>query len=264
MSEGFTVVLILDRPAQFDASAIERELKRQTPKAAGQLEVAQSPNDKGLLVTFGSGVFIVMLVNATVPRGAFDVALHEDNRLWPQAAAAVDKHRAHIVVTGPILDGPVADRVAMARDMTALCAALAACTPCLGVCWGTSQSIIDTASFLRAAAGKPNTFVETTVWVRLHFFGSELQQGPARVGCVTAGLSAFVGREIEFEPAALPLGVVAERVLGTVEYLLAAGPIFNHGDTLGVTDTERIRITHHEKGALVAGPIYRLDHEVAA
>ncbi len=75
------------------------------------------------------------------------------------------------------------------------------------------------------------------------------------------GLQPFVGREIEFWPQPLPVATIAERVIGTIQYLLNKGPVLDDGDTLGVSDSERIRVRHQPRGQRLDVPVLVLSVE---
>ncbi len=59
-----------------------------------------------------------------------------------------------------------------------------------------------------------------------------------------------------------PLPDVATRLLGVVSYLFTAGPVLKDGDTLGVSEDERVRITFsQETMRLVLDYERQTDHE---
>ena len=78
---------------------------------------------------------------------------------------------------------------------------------------------------------------------------------------VTTGLSAFVDREIEFQPSAKPPDLLASRLIGTIRYLLAKGPVLNDGDTLGISENERIRVRLVASEIRPEQPVYALSLE---
>ncbi|MGY0572752.1 DUF4261 domain-containing protein [Bradyrhizobium sp. RDM12] len=74
-----------------------------------------------------------------------------------------------------------------------------------------------------------------TLWIDIMPFRSE-----AKIGAVTMGLSAFAGREIEFETDKLALPVMIDRVAGLAVYLIEHGAVIKDGDTFGRDEHERI------------------------
>ncbi len=70
------------------------------------------------------------------------------------------------------------------------------------------------------------------------------------------------GREIEFEPVALPPETVYDRVCGVVSYLLTQGMVLKDGDTVGISAREKIRVRY----GVIEGqniPVLRLRLETA-
>jgi hypothetical protein len=64
------------------------------------------------------------------------------------------------------------------------------------------------------------------------------------VGAVTTGLSSQVGREIEFEGDRLGLSDVIDKVSGLAAYLIEHGMAINDGDSVGASETERLKATY--------------------
>jgi hypothetical protein len=85
--------------------------------------------------------------------------------------------------------------------------------------------------------------------------------GQRTLALVTTGLASFVGREIEWLPATLPPAVIAQRVYGVCQYLIVNGMVLKDGDTVGVSESERIRVHFAERGQRGA-PVLQLTMEV--
>ncbi len=96
------------------------------------------------------------------------------------------------------------------------------------------------------------------IWVRLHVHQASNIGAQGKIECVTTGLAAFVGRVIEFAHVALHPGIIAQCVQGTILYVLAQGMVLKTGDTLGISETERIRIEQADAGLRPGVPIIRL------
>jgi Domain of unknown function (DUF4261) len=213
------------------------------------------------MLTMGPTQIVVMPIGAPLPAGTLDQAT-TGNVLWPDAARVLSRHRAHVIIAS-LQSAPheIADRVTAAANVTRVCAAIASIASSLGIYWTTSETAFEIKAFQAIASLMSGKKWPIDVWVRLHVFKGNSNSKASSIGCATMGLSSFVGREIEFEPSLLPPGIVAERVQGTIDYLLARGPVLQHGDTLGVNETERIRIEHGDRGQHVDLPIYRLIYE---
>jgi hypothetical protein len=166
---------------------------------------------------------------------------------------------AHIIV-GALSEaeghGPCVDHASV---VTVIAAAIASMTPTIGVYWSNGGTVTEAGHFVQAAerlvAGRP----PADLWVQLRWLdGSPTPEGERTLAVVTTGLSAFVGREVEFMPAPLPPAVIADRTLGTLTYLLTHGPVLKDEDSLGVSEKERIRVTHAAQGYKPGVPVMQL------
>jgi hypothetical protein len=259
----FVAMLALERPAKLKPEAVVAELRAQRPDFPGEITITAGASGAGggVLLTLGSEPVSIMSLDASLPPGTLDRAT-ADNLFWPDSGRIMARHRAHVIVASLRELTDLASRLAAAESVTRVCAAIAKLTSCIGIYWVPSESAIEPGKFQAEAArmGKDNWPI--SIWVRLHpFKGLDSKDGAVTIGCATMGLSIFVGREIEFEPALRPLGVVAQRVQGTIFYLLAGGRPLKDGDTLGAEATERIRIALADKGRRIDLPIFRLIHE---
>ena len=75
------------------------------------------------------------------------------------------------------------------------------------------------------------------------------------IGAVTLGLSQFVGREIEFEGKGLDVTTVLDRVMGLAVYLIERGALIADGDTVGVSETERMEVKYAASRRLAGIPV---------
>jgi hypothetical protein len=257
-------MLLLEQPAKLDREGIVAAIRRKYPDLSEKLEgnIGTPPSGGGgLMLTMGSNPIVVMPIGAPLPVGTLDQAT-TGNVLWPDAARVLSRHHAHVIVAS--LQKPpheIADRVTTAANVTRVCAAIASITSSLGIYWTTSETAFEIKRFQATTAPMSGGKRPIDVWVRLHLFKGNPNGKAIPIGCATMGLSSFVGREIEFEPSLLPPGIVAQRVQGTIAYLLEQGPVLKHGDTLGVSETERIRVEYADQGRHVNTPIYRLLYE---
>jgi hypothetical protein len=88
-----------------------------------------------------------------------------------------------------------------------------------------------------------------------------LPSGDQAHAAFTSGLACFIGRELEIGPTTIPTTDLARRIKGTIKYLLANGPVLNHGDQLALFPSESIRAHFADQGAFADGPVIRLEPE---
>src|SRR5262249_37873935 len=69
------------------------------------------------------------------------------------------------------------------------------------------------------------------------------------------GLSAFVGREIEYETDRADRSDIVFTVGGLATYLIEHGPVVRDGNTFGASETERLTARHVESRRHPAPPV---------
>jgi hypothetical protein len=155
-----------------------------------------------------------------------------------------------------------ADSIQQAGEVTMMAAALCDIVPALGVYWCSGDTVTRPEHFQEAAAGFANGKPPVEGWLQLRLFKGKAGNGRPGVGMMTTGLMPFAGREIEFPPAELHPNIVAEKVIGMASYLLAKGPVVDHGHTIGISNDEAIRVRHLDRGRFTPRPVYELTLEV--
>ena len=176
-----------------------------------------------MFIRAGDHLMTILLMPAPMP---YDQQLWQrTSRVWPEAFDAAGRHRAHLIVStmGSAEDNantkPLGS-VESTRLTTAFVGAVLETLPgCLGVVWsgkiGRSAEEWLTQS-RRSFDPFPNH--PYSLWMEIVPF----RCGPT-VGAYTVGLSAFIGREIEFEVDGLDQRGVTVRVANASSYLIANG-----------------------------------------
>ncbi|WP_244547497.1 DUF4261 domain-containing protein [Bradyrhizobium sp. OK095] len=139
-----------------------------------------------------------------------------------------------------------------ARLTTGVIGALIATMPeCCAVVWGTK--VARSAKLWMEMSGQsfaPFPDYPFTLWVDILPFRSE-----AKIGAVTMGLSAFAGREIEFETGKLPPSVMIDKVTGLAAYLVEHGAVVKDGDTFGGDEHERFTARYRASERFAGLPV---------
>jgi Domain of unknown function (DUF4261) len=160
--------------------------------------------------------------------------------VWPQARAAGVRHRGHVFISSI---GTRSLRLRTAKILTAVAGSLIAAAPgSCAVAWDgrTARSAEMWSTLSRSAfAPYPEPGHPFMLWIDIVPFRSD-----GAFGAVTNGLSAFVGREIEFETDKPNLGHVLTNVGGLAVYLIEHGPVVHDGNTFGASETERMTVRH--------------------
>jgi len=253
MSNSLALVL-LDNPAKPDMSKLAEAPRARHPDlpvelvdSEGAAGTHQNPANSPL-IRCGDQFIAVMSMPAPIPH---DPGLWaRAGSTWPEGKAVAARHRGHLIVS--VLGKNLAVLPA-ARLTTAVIGGLVAAVPgCCGVVWGgevarPARLWLEMSS--RSFAPFPD--YPFTLWIDILPFRSD-----AGIGAVTMGLSAFAGREIEFEAAKLPYPAVIDRVAGLTVYLVEHGAAVKDGDTFGADERERFAVRYKNSERFGGMPVF--------
>src|SRR5262249_26228670 len=115
-----------------------------------------------------------------------------------------------------------------------------------------------------AVVHSPETFCKTAQGLTLDdpfpplWIDHRIWQQDGRIRFATTGLRAFGILEIEVDGATLPPGEVFKFCSNVVRYVLERGSAVPHGDTIGRSATEKIKILHAPSMWERDGPVMKL------
>lgn len=154
---------------------------------------------------------------------------------WPGAARALRDHAAHLVVLA-VPAGP--DRKPAAIKLTKVVAALAKCTPATGIFWGGSGTVHAPGPFCETAAKAAPDRLPIEIWVG---FGL-IDEPDGSHSLFTSGLEEFGLMELEIQRSPNNPQFLYQRLFDMVHYVLRKDAILHDGETIGISDEERILI----------------------
>ena len=251
MSNALLALVLLDRPATPDMSAVARILRERHP------DLATGPNEDGgvrqakansPLIHCGNELVAVMSMPAPIPE---DTGLWaRAARTWPESKAVATRHRGHLIVS---MVGKNERPLVAARVTTAVIGALIAAMPeCCGVVWaGQVARPSDLWRDMSSRSFAPFPDYPFTLWVDILPFQSD-----GKIGAITVGLSSFVGREIEFSTGKLTLPALIDKVAGLSVYLIEHGNVVKDGDTIGANEDERIAVRYGNSQVFGGLPVF--------
>ncbi|MET1412191.1 DUF4261 domain-containing protein [Roseibium sp. HPY-6] len=260
MSDRFMTMLALESPNFAEGREVIAALKSFAPnvpaEALGLQETETgSPTH---LVKIGQTVLAIMYVDQPLPADAIDRPLAY-NQTWPGAKAEMQKHSAHVIAAVFKSDESFGGQRQSAVDLTLLTAALIKSHPVLSVIWTAGNTISAPSVVFEALKQISEQSFPLDLWLQVYpYRPPSIPETEKVIGFVTEGLLPFVGREIQFEPAPMPPQDVASRVLNIALYLLSHGPVLKDGETLGMSEEEKIHIRHMPEGAQPGVPILQL------
>lgn len=189
--------------------------------------------------TTASGRIMAIPIARGIP-GEEIPAAAERSWMWPEAAQAVARQRAHLVVASP----NASDAVAAASDVTRVCAAVlkAAGPAAVGVYWGNSSQVHEPKMFMSSVTQFLNEGeLPTMLWVGV-VVSAPGRQGPFTVS--THGLRALGHKEFEVIDSRLGLGELRMQMFQLASYVLRSGPVLLHGQTIGPDAATKWKIEH--------------------
>lgn len=258
----FIGILPIEFPVPLSARELTAELSRLYPRLPYPVRISTGENDSSIVAMIDDAMVGVMLMDLPMPPGSLDLALN-GNMLWPDAAATVNRQRAHVIVTAMRNSANHVGAMSNAMAVTLVASALAHLLPCLGLHWVAAETLVPSE---RARAVGPEVArgeVPFDLWVRFYFKREEAA-GMPRLSTPSRGLLNFVDRELEIAPVAMSMAEVGRRAIGMAGQLIQHGPIYQDGQTAGLTEQERFRIRHADSSAAAGLPVVLMTLEQPA
>ena len=154
---------------------------------------------------------------------------------WPEAAGQLRSNKAHLLV---VIAPGSPDLKAVAVKLTKVTAALVESSPAAGVLWGGSGTVHAPQPFIQTAAEISADRLPVEIWVG---FGL-IPEGNDTHSVFTSGLEDFGMQEIEIHSSPRDPQLLYERLFDVVHYVLRKDIVLHDGETIGISDTERITI----------------------
>jgi hypothetical protein len=245
MSNPIAFVL-LDRPFRLDVRPLVEILRQRHADLRWDV-TATAATAKDVDPPFiRCGDHLVTILSMPAPLPYDENLWKRASKTWPEAPHIAARHSGHLIVTTM---GAAENKAGIAnltplesaRLTTAVVGGLTAITSgCCGVVWAgnvarSPQIWLDMSR--RAFAPFPD--YPFTLWVEIIPFPSA-----RTTGAITVGLSSFLDREIEFEVDGMEYATVIDRVAGLAVYLIERGTVVKDGDTIGVSEQDRIKVYH--------------------
>jgi hypothetical protein len=236
-------LVALERPELPSFETVAQWLEEHFP--AAPRPQAAGATDKLVTLTLGDFTAAVTLVPRPIPASQLEGPA-ATAWYWPDAAAALSHHQAHLLVT-LIDEGGATLKKAMA--LTQLAAAGAATSPSIGVFWGPGRLVHPSAAFIDQSLQLEENNLPLFSWIDFRI--EPLEVGGYRL--YTTGLEALGQSELEvarFEGSPQELLDLAYNI---AHYLLDKRKVVNDGDTIGLTD--QVRATAYRRRSMLDGEL---------
>jgi hypothetical protein len=222
-------------------------------RIAGKAVSAVNRGDGGVF-SFGVGDELLALALMPAPWPELEGPI-ATSWMWPRQPPIenVKRHRSHLLITAT---GGTADPVRRRLVLTAVTALAAKQPGVMAVYWPEATLVHFPPVFVQMAEqiGSPDA-PPLYLWVDLRAFRNE----DGTTGLFTTGLPALGHMEIEIPHIDMQPGELREWLLNIMYYLLENGPVLKHGQTIGMTAEQQLRILHCPSSFGHPGTVIRLE-----
>lgn len=246
------ITALLLREASFPVDAFLKQLAKAS--IAGNKVTDMKHEGEMFSFTVGDEFFALSVMPAPYPASDIDGPI-ETTWMWPAKppVAEVKQHRSHLLIT---MMGGAEDPVRRRLTMTAVTALAAKQSGVMAVFWPEATLVIFPPVFIEMAESIDSPEAPPLyLWIDLRAFRNE----DGTTGLFTTGLSALGHMEIEIPSIDMDPGELREWLLNIMYYLLENGPVLKHGETIGMTAEQKIRIRHCASSFGHSGKVIRLE-----
>jgi hypothetical protein len=154
---------------------------------------------------------------------------------WDTAAEDLKDHKGHLIVS--ITRGSD-DMIKRHGILTSVICSLLRTNDAIGVYKGSQSLLVPKKDYLTEAERMSDDYYPLNLWI---YFGLTMENG--KVNGYTYGLKEFDKREIEIIDSEKSVEQVRSFLFNMAHYVLEHDVTFQHGQTCGMSATEKITIT---------------------
>ncbi|MEM7102745.1 MAG: DUF4261 domain-containing protein [Bacteroidota bacterium] len=238
-------MVLLEDPNSLDLDGV-----LSTLKSTWELEIDEPSNEDGISV-FTIDDYTVAIANIPAPIPGDEVAhAAEYTYLWENAKEEAAKHQGHVIVTimnagkDPIAENLLFNKVA---------GAVLTNSDAIGVYLGGRTLLMDKPFYLENVNVMSDGGYPIFNWI---YFG--LRQEKNRRSIYTYGMKDFGKKEIEILDSKKQFGALNELLFGIVYYVLESDVTLNHGETIGFSANQKLKITE-SKGKYLEGNTLKIN-----
>ena len=192
--------------------------------------------DGALVVEWEGGIGIASLVTEPIPWSDL-LPICEQSWHWPEAAAALQKHQAQVIVSvGTTTD----DAIHRAMLLTRLVGAVTSHSSARGVFWVDAGIVHSPAFFARRCLEMTRESLPLELWIGFN----GLEDSDGLVSMCTMGLRKFGHPEIEVRHSSESQDDVFDIVFAAAHFLVETGADLKEGDVFEVSDEQQVPVHH--------------------
>lgn len=207
-----------------------------------------SGDNVALVFTIDGESVVIGHMPVPIPRGDIEeTAKYAYN--WLKALEEINEHKGHLIVS--IVEGGK-DQIKRFKIFTQVLSSLLRITTAIGVYIGNQSLLISKEGFLKEAILMSDDYLPLNLWI---YFGLRItNKGNSGY---TYGLKEFNKTELEILNSSKSLENIRAFLFDVAHYVLDCNVTFQEGQTVGITEEERIRIAL-SKGELVESDTFKL------
>ncbi|TWT81538.1 hypothetical protein CA13_29910 [Planctomycetes bacterium CA13] len=178
--------------------------------------------------------------------------------LWPLAQQELASNQCHWIVTTACSElSPVNEALLLTHVTDAI---LRSHSAAVGVLWHKHGLKLSSRCFREIVASLAPQELPTSLWIDINVIADPSDPDTPPIA-LTSGMDAFDLMEIECIGSPEPPDEIRDRIDGICDYLLKNGPVLEHGNTLGESETERILVLHTKSAFGREGKVIQLRYE---
>ncbi|ABC27518.1 conserved hypothetical protein [Hahella chejuensis KCTC 2396] len=247
---GAIQMMLLASPFTLSVTELEAYLREELDNQSVTVQGSENAED-GYVITWGGMAFAVMVIDKPIPADTFNVALRTSHRL-KNGEQLIKDHKAHLIISPLNTTDDQLRAIYSALRVMTIADLLAQRAKPLAFYWSNSEVLADNEQFAQAVrvAGEamekfnsdvPNALygLPTTYLAGIRILSSKDKN---MFGAITKGLDALTGFEIQIDPFQCKPSEVAKHLYSMVGYILANGPVFSEGNTIGIERDKQFRM----------------------
>lgn len=243
-------MILLKELDSYDADKIKQAVQDKWGEAAVQeQEKEKKESNVSFFVINGMTVFI-SLIEAPIPgTEVLDTAMYQ--LFWKDRSEEGVAHAGHLILT--IMNGGK-DLIQENILLSEMAALIMANSPALGYYMGQRSLLIEPNIYMEMVNDMQAKKLPIYAWV---YMGYRQENGKQSV--FTYGLADFGKKEIEIVDSAYELEALLDMLYGMAHYVLAYDVTLNDGETIGMSETQKLKISI-SKGRYLEGETIKVDY----
>lgn len=178
----------------------------------------------------------IAIVNMDIPIPGNEIkSTAEYNYLWPNGTDEATKHKGHVILSllnagkDPIKENTLFSKVA---------SSILNNSKSLGIYIGSRSLLIKKEMYLSSAKTMTSENLPLLVWI---YFGMREENGKRSI--YTYGLTDFQKMEMEIINSTHSFEDLLEMMLSMAHYVILSNVTLRDGETMGISETQRLRIS---------------------